>query len=181
MGTPGSFTLVPRAQLRHPAQPQPLPNSNYSSITHPAPSSRAAPGSSTPQSRQLLSKAWGEGAAQGLTRHPVPATALQLVWLACLSHAEGSSSLRAQPAWGRMFQHESLSVVPRDAAGLGAPWSWLRAFQSGDARPFGPSVPTPAPTARFLGSGLHKSKALQVWGVWVVGFGGTQVGRCCRD
>lgn len=56
-----------------------------------------------------------------------------------------------QPAWGGMFHHEALSVVPREGAGLAGPGSRLRAFQSGDPSSFSPpSVPSTAPTTRFL-------------------------------
>lgn len=56
-----------------------------------------------------------------------------------------------QPAWGGMSHHKALSVDPREGAGLAGPGSWLRAFQSGDPSSFSPpSVPSMAPTARFL-------------------------------
>lgn len=76
-----------------------------------------------------LSRPWGEGAAQrrqgyrwrGWHAFPTQGTPRRGPSL--------SARLSAlQPAWGRMFHHESLSTIPREVG----PWSLLRAFQSGE-------------------------------------------------
>ena len=134
-----------------------------------------------------LSKAWGQGAAWGLTRKPGFASVLLSVWSACLSHtgptSEGPSSPRTrpsamQPAWGGMLHRTALSVAPERVQDR---WAWVMAegvsiwgpqfLQSSSCAHHLPHRPFPE------GSAFWEPKPSVYEESWVTRFGTTEMGR----